>query len=193
MLNRCWGRQVTHGGSVGRAAHHSALNVAPDLWLFGMAGLDPISPAQTDARRASPRLSSGTRLSRSRPNIYRKREETRETSRDVSQKRKNTQRRSSDASATTGRDFHFVLSSYLSRVQHPIWTIESSNALEHVSCGSPEHSPSYTRASTPVYDTLSNTNETSKSRPVVPALTLAAEASRYCISVAMHLWPALTL
>ena len=45
--------------------------------------------------------------------------------------------------------FSYLVSRYVSS---PIWTIESSNALEHVSCGSPEHSRLYTRAQTPVYD-----------------------------------------
>ena len=40
------------------------------------------------------------------------------------------------------RDWRFVLDSELVYVSVPIWTIESSNALEHVSCGFLEHSPS---------------------------------------------------
>ena len=47
------------------------------------------------------------------------------------------------------------------RFQYPIWTIDRSRALEHVSCGFPQHSPSYTRASTLVYDTLSKWNSKS--------------------------------
>ena len=37
------------------------------------------------------------------------------------------------------------------------FVIDGSHALEHVSCGFPGHSRSYPRASTLVYDTLSNT------------------------------------
>ena len=59
----------------------------------------------------------------------------------------------------------------LARFKYPIWTMESSNALEQVSCGCPAHSRSYTRASYTRLNHSQKPHVESSIATVVPALS----------------------
>ena len=84
-------------------------------------------------------------------------------------------RRPAACRASSSRDLRFrtIATRSFSSVRCFVWTVgEFQRTREHVSCGSPDHSPSYPRAAqTPVYDALSKTRRNSqRNEPATAAL-----------------------
>ena len=93
---------------------------------------------------------------RARPRSLAERKKRAKKKRKKTESKKNSQARASTRPAAPNRNSRFGLCN--SVVSSPTWTIDPSNALEHVSCGFSEHARS-SLASSPVSTTLKNPTE----------------------------------